>query len=91
VSYVVSTAIRPLYTLHQFFLQPNIPPTLKEARVILALKAIRNNGKLSLRAIAKLYDVLELTLHSRRVGVPTRHDATPNSKKLTQSEEEAII
>jgi hypothetical protein len=68
-----------------------MPPTSKEARVILALEAIRNDGKLSLRAEAKLHDVLESTLRSRRVGIPTRRDTTPNSKKLIQSEEEAII
>jgi hypothetical protein len=36
-----------------------MPPTSKEARVILALEAIRNDGKLSLRAVAKLYEVLD--------------------------------
>jgi len=57
----------------------------------LALKAIWNDKKLSLRAIAKLYNVLESTLRYRRSGKPIRRDSLVNSKKLTQTEEEAII
>ena len=68
-----------------------MPPTSKEARVILALEAIQNNGKLSLRAVAKLYDIPESTLRHRRSSIPTRRDTPPNSKKLTQSEEEAVV
>ena len=66
-------------------------PTLKEARVILALEAIRNDEKLSLRAAAKLYDIPESTLRSRRAGISARRDTTPNSRRLTDSEEKAII
>ena len=39
-----------------------MPSTSKEAKVILALEAIKNNLKLSIRAVAKLYDVLASTL-----------------------------
>ena len=42
--------------------------TLKEAKVILALEAIKNNLKLSIRAVAKLYDVLASTLCYRYSG-----------------------
>ena len=66
-------------------------PTSKEARVILALEAIQSNKKLSLRAAAKLYNVLETTLRYQRNGIPIRRDSLANSKKLTQSEEEAIV
>ena len=59
--------------------------------MILALEAIQSNKKLSLRAAAKLYNVLETTLRHRRNGMPVRRDSPANSKKLTQSEEEAII
>ena len=68
-----------------------MPPTSKEARVILALKAIRNDEKLSLRAAAKLYNVPESTLRSRRASVSARRDTTPNSRRLTDSEEKAIV
>jgi hypothetical protein len=68
-----------------------MPPASKEARVILALEAIRNDGQLSLRAAAKLYNVPETILRHRRSGMPARRDSPANSKKLTQSEGEAIV
>ncbi len=68
-----------------------MPPASKEARVILALKALENDENLSLRAAAKIYNVHHTTLLQRRAGRPARGDTTPNSKKLTQSEEEAIV
>jgi hypothetical protein len=65
--------------------------TSKEARVILALEALQNNTKLSLKAIAKLYNVPASTLRDRHAGWPVRRDCMANSKNLTQSEEEAIV
>ena len=63
----------------------------KEARLLMALEAIRKDKKLKVFAAAKLYDVPVTTLRRRRAGVPARRDTTPNSKKLTQSEEDAIL
>ena len=63
----------------------------KEARLLLALKAIENSEKLSIRAVAKLYNLPEATIRHRRAGRTARRDTTPNSRKLTQSEERAII
>ena len=63
----------------------------KEARLLLALEAIQNDKKLSIRAAAKLYNVPEATLRHRRAGRTARRDTPPNSKKLTQSEEEAVV
>ena len=68
-----------------------MPLPSKETRVILALEALRNNEKLRLEAVAGLYNIPALTLRNRRAGRPTRRDCTANSKKLTQSEEEAIV
>ena len=62
-----------------------------EAKVVLALEALEKDSKLSLRAAAKIYSVPYTTLYRRRAGWPLRRDTTPNSKKLTQSEEEAIV
>jgi hypothetical protein len=62
-----------------------------ESRVILALEAIQNDIKLSIRAAAKIYKVNRVTLSNRRAGRPARCDTTPNSKKLTELEEEAIV
>ena len=59
--------------------------------MILALKALENDENLSLRAAAKIYNVHHTTLLRRRAGRPARRDSPTNSKKLTQSEEGAIV
>jgi len=68
-----------------------MPPTSKETQIILALEALQNNEDLSVSAAAKIYNVNRSTLRHRRAGRPARRDIPPNSKKLTQSEEEAIV
>ena len=68
-----------------------MPPPLKEARVILALEALQNDKNLSLRDAAKIYSVSRSTLTRRRNGKTARYNTTPGVKKLTQSEEEAIV
>jgi hypothetical protein len=68
-----------------------MPSTSNEAQVILALQALQNDENLSERAAAKLYRVDRRTLARRCAGHPVRRDTTPNSKKLTRLEEEAII
>ena len=48
-----------------------MPPALNEARVILALKALENDKKLSFRAVAKIYNVYychEPTIKGGQVG-----------------------
>ena len=67
----------------------DLPPA--KARVILALEAIKNTKKLSIRAAAKMYEVPRKTLARRRAGRPARRDTSPNSRKLTKLEEEAIV
>ena len=68
-----------------------MPATLDEGRVILALQALQNDKNLSVSAAAKIYNVNRMTLARRRAGKPARCNTTPNSRKLTQSEEEAIV
>jgi hypothetical protein len=68
-----------------------MPSTSNEARIILALEAIRNDKKLSLRAAAKIYSVPYTTLYYRRAGMLARRDTTTKSRRLTDSEEEAIV
>jgi hypothetical protein len=68
-----------------------MPPTAKESRVVLALEALQNDKKLSLRAAAKLYNVPVSTLSYRRAGRPTRRDLPANSRKLTDLEEKTIV
>ena len=64
---------------------------LVEARVIMALEAMRNDEKLSVRAAATMYEVPRMTLSRRRAGRPARCDTSLKSRKLTKLEEEAII
>jgi hypothetical protein len=68
-----------------------MPPTLKEARVILALEALENDENLSLRDAAKIYNVSRTTLTQRRKGRTARRDLPANSRRLTDLEEKAIV
>ena len=63
----------------------------KEARVILALRALEKDLKLSLLAAAKFYSVLYTTLYDRRAGWPARCDIPANSRSLTVLEEQTIV
>ena len=66
-------------------------PPSKEARIILALEALRNDNKLKLEAVAKLYNVASSTLRDRRAGKPARRDIPANSRNLTDLEEQTIV
>ena len=63
----------------------------KEARVNLALEAPQNDEELKLKEVAKLYSVPALTLRDRRAGRPAQRDTTPNSRSLTDLEEQTIV
>jgi hypothetical protein len=64
---------------------------LIEASVINALEAIKNNPKLSLRAVASIYSVPYTTLHRRHANIPLRRDIPANSRKFTDLEENTIV
>jgi hypothetical protein len=66
-------------------------PPSKEARVILALEALRNSKELKLEAVAKLYNVASSTLRDRRAGKLARRDIPANSRSLTDLEEQTIV
>jgi len=59
--------------------------------VILALKALEKDLKLSLSAAAKLYSIPYTTLYDRRAGRPIRRDTPANSRSLTDLEEQTIV
>jgi hypothetical protein len=63
----------------------------KEARVQLALQALENNPKPSIRRAAELYEVNRNTLGNRKRGKPARCDTMPNSRILSELEEETIV
>ena len=51
---------------------------LVEARIIMALEAIKGDKKLSIRAAAKAYNVPLMTLYDRRAGRRAWRDTSPN-------------
>ncbi len=63
----------------------------KEAQLMLAIEAIKQDPKLSLRKAAKIYRVDHTTLIRRRGGKPARINTIPNSRNLTELEEEIIV
>jgi hypothetical protein len=71
--------------------QRNDLPASKEARLQLALQAIKQDATLSQRRAAAIYNVSQSTLSTRRAGTTLRRDCTPNSMKLLKTEEEVII
>ena len=62
-----------------------------KAKVILALKALKNENELSIRAAAKLYAVPYTTLYRQRAGRRAQCNIPANSHKLTDLEEQTII
>jgi hypothetical protein len=63
----------------------------KEARIFLAIEAIRHDKKVSCRNAAKIYDVPEPTLRARMNGRTSRRDYRNPAHRLTALEEEAIV
>ena len=63
----------------------------QEARIILAIEAIRTSKKLSRRAAAKIYKVPESSLRLRMNGHLPLHERRPGNIKLSKLEEEVII
>jgi hypothetical protein len=62
----------------------------QEARIILAVEAIRTFKRLSCRAAAKIYKVPKSTLQDRMAGRTTLSERRPATHKLTELEEEMI-
>jgi hypothetical protein len=62
----------------------------QEARIILAIEAIRTSKKLSCRKAAKIYAVPYSTLNDRMNGRTTISERRPAAQKLTELEEEVI-
>ena len=62
-----------------------------EAKITLALDALKRDQNLSERAAAKLYGANSSTLQLRRAGGESRQDTPPPRQRLTKLEEGAII
>jgi len=68
-----------------------MPQQNAEARTLLALQALQNDRKLSLRQAASIYEVSEPRLRRRRNGIQSRRDWIPQSRRLSDLEEQIII
>ena len=62
-----------------------------EANINMAMQAIDLDQFRSNRSAAAAFKVAKNTLGRRRKGVPARRDCTPNSKNLTELEEQVIV
>jgi len=63
----------------------------QEARIILAIEAIRTSKKLSKRSTAKIYKVPEVILRHRMAGRTHRPKIKANCYKLNDLKEDTII
>ena len=62
-----------------------------ESRVILALQALKNDPRFTLRRAATTYSIPLTTLYDRYHGRQSRRDIQPNCRKLTDLEESVIV
>lgn len=63
----------------------------KESLMILALQALKNDPKLSVRKAAQIYRVSPTTLTRRQKGKPSQAETTVKSRKLSNLEEKTIV
>jgi hypothetical protein len=63
----------------------------KEGRIDLAIQAIKEGQINTYRAAGESFDVAYTTVFHQMNGRPSRRDCTPNSRKLSPYEEEAIV
>lgn len=64
---------------------------VNEGDIQLAVQAIKHDATLSQRRAAKIYRVPQSTISDRLAGASPRRDCTPNSTKLTSTEELVIV
>ena len=63
----------------------------QEARIILAIEAIRSSKKMNRHKAAKLYRVPYSTLTNRINGAPPRSEYRSKNHNLTELEEEVLV
>ncbi|ODQ69986.1 hypothetical protein LIPSTDRAFT_333783 [Lipomyces starkeyi NRRL Y-11557] len=62
-----------------------------KVKIILALLAVKQNPKLSICEVARIYSVSRATLARRQRGQRSRRDTLANSRRLTDLEEYIIV
>ncbi|KAL2889053.1 hypothetical protein HOO65_030554 [Ceratocystis lukuohia] len=68
-----------------------MPQPNTEARTLLALRALQNDPKLSIRRAAIAHEIDERRLRRRRKGIQSRCDWVPKSRKFSDPEEQIIV
>jgi hypothetical protein len=81
-----TTYIKPLNNQ-----QPTIETINKEARINLAIQAIKSHDKLSCRRATRIYNILYSTLNRRLASKPTYSDNNIKHHRLILSEEDIIV
>jgi hypothetical protein len=68
-----------------------MPSQSKEARLVMAIKALESDKKLSVRKAAQIYDVPEATLRYRINGRVLKAEIQSKSQLLSKLEEEVLV
>jgi hypothetical protein len=68
-----------------------MPEQSKEARILMAIEALRSNPKLRVYTAAKTYDVPRTTLRQRMSGMTSRAEIRPKNRLLTELEEKVLL
>jgi hypothetical protein len=68
-----------------------MPQSSNEARINLALQALQNDPKLTIRRAASIYTVNYRTLARRRHGILSTRNTLTKSRKLSDQEEQTIV
>jgi len=68
-----------------------MPANIQESRIILVIEAIRSTKRMSLRAVAKTYDVPKSSLRYRIKGRVVKYEKRNAAHNLIESEEETFV
>jgi hypothetical protein len=65
--------------------------TQNKGQIVLAIQAFKRGQFKHLKTACKAYNALYTTTRKRVAGVPERRVSTPNSRKLTDLEEQTLV
>jgi hypothetical protein len=68
-----------------------MPEQSKEARILIAIEALRSNSKLRVYTAAKTYNVPRSTLRIRMSGTTSRAEIRPKNRLLNELEEKVLL
>ena len=63
----------------------------KEARILLAIEALRSNSKLSVYKAATIYNILSSSLHDRMNSKTTKAEIQQKNRLLSELEEKVLL